>query len=106
METVRIKPTARIDGKPAGNRHSDSPFGKMEAIALGVQAQLGDSTRFSRKVIEETVNTTRALGVNEAIIAQWTGQRSQRLVREAAGLREIGAILQRVRWDSSSGTLG
>ncbi len=73
-----------------------APFDKMEAIACGVQARLEESTSFSRKVTDETVNTARALGVADSVIERWASQRLNRLAQETERLREIRSLLDRV----------
>jgi ABC-type ATPase with predicted acetyltransferase domain len=105
MKLVRTKQVAKINGRTAKSEYRHAPLDKMEAIADGVQARLEESTSFSRKVTDETVNTARALGVADAIIERWVNQRLNLLAREAERLREIRSILHRVRWDSSSATL-
>ncbi len=105
MKLVRIKQIEKKNGRSARSVFRQSPFDKMEAIACGVQARLEESTSFSRKVTDETVNTARALGVSDSVIERWANRRSYCLAQETERLREIRSILHNVRWDSSSATL-
>jgi hypothetical protein len=97
--------------KPVNTQSAEKTYGrparydKMEAIASGVRARLEESTGYSRRLTDETVNTARALGVSDAVIERWTAERLNRLAQETIRLREIRAILYRARWDSSSATL-
>ena len=105
MKLLRTKQIEKKNGRSARSEYRYAPFDKMEAIACGVQARLEESTSFSRKVTDETVNTARALGVADSVIERWANQRLTHLAQESARLREIRSILHNVRWDSSSATL-
>ncbi len=105
MELVKTGQFNKTSDRPARNTYRAAAYNKMEAIACGVRARLEESTSFSRKVTDETVNTARALGVSDAVIEKWTAERLNRLAQESERLREIRALLHRVRWDSSSATL-
>ncbi len=99
MELVRTKHIKKKNGGSARSEYRRAPFDKMEAIACGVQARLEESTSFSRKVTDETVNTARALGVADSVIERWATQRLNRLAQEKERLLEIRALLHKVYWD-------
>jgi hypothetical protein len=99
MKLVKTKQTEKGNGKAAKSEYRHAPIDKMEAIASGVQARLEESTSFSRKVTDETVNTARALGVADSVIEKWSAQRLNRLAQEAEKLREIRSLLHKVYWD-------
>jgi hypothetical protein len=80
------------------NTHA-SPNGRMDAIAYGVRARLEEKTGFSRRITDETINVARALGVADKEINTWAEQRLKRLARDEARLRDIKAILDRIRND-------
>jgi hypothetical protein len=105
MKLVRTKQVEKKNGGSARSEYRQAPLDKMEAIACGVQARLEESTSFSRKVTDETVNTARALGVADSVIERWANQRLNRLAQENERLREIRSLLYKVRWDSPSATL-
>jgi hypothetical protein len=106
MKLVRTKQIGNNNGRSArSSPYSQAPFDKMEAIACGVQARLEESTSFSRKITDETVNTARALGVADAIIERWAARRLNRLAQETQRLREIRALLHQVYWDSPRTTI-
>ncbi len=71
-------------------------FDKMEAIALGVQARFEESTSFSKRVTDETINVAHALGISDAEIERWAIYRLRRLARETERLEEIKSLLDKV----------
>ncbi len=73
---------------------------KMEAIACGVQARFKESTGYSRKVTDTTINVARALGVPEKEIERWASHRLTPLARDAEKLREIRALLEKLYGNS------
>ena len=105
MKLVRTKQVEKNHGGSARSEYRHAPLDKMEAIACGVQARLEESTSFSRKVTDETVNTARALGVADSIIERWASQRLNRLAQETERLREIRSLLHKVYWDSPGAAL-
>ncbi len=66
---------------------------KMEAIASGVQARLEESTGYSKKVTDETINVARALGVTNTEIERWANHRFSQLAYETERLKGIKAML-------------
>jgi hypothetical protein len=71
-------------------------FDKMEAIALGVQARFEESTSYSKRVTDETINVAHALGISDAEIERWAIFRLRRLARETEKLKEIKSLLDKV----------
>jgi hypothetical protein len=65
----------------------------MEAIACGVQARLEESTGYSKKVTDETINVARALGMTNTEIKRWTNHRFSQLAHETERLKEIKSLL-------------
>jgi hypothetical protein len=94
MNTLNI---FRVE-KPS--RHAS--FSKMEAIAFGVQARFEESTGYSKRVTDETINIARSLGVADSEIERWATQRLSRIARDTERLREIKALLDKV-YGSRSG---
>ncbi len=82
-------------GKQTGRNQSAS-FDKMEAIACGVQARFEESTGYSKKVTDETINVARTLGVANREIERWATHRLSRLARDTERLREIKFLLDKV----------
>jgi ABC-type ATPase with predicted acetyltransferase domain len=101
MQT-RTKQVDTVVCRPNINTRRHSLFDKMEAIACGVQARLEESTNFSKKVTDETVNTARALGVADSVIEKWASQRLNNIARETERLREIRALLDRIYRDRTN----
>jgi hypothetical protein len=99
MKPGRTKQVEKVNGSSGRGEHRYTPTDKMEAIAYGVQVRLDESSSFSRRVTDETVNTARALGVADSIIEKWAARRVSRLARETERLREIRALLNRCRRD-------
>ena len=91
MKTNNIYDTAKQTDK-AQPRLND----KMEAIAWGVQARFEESTGYSRKVIGETINIARSLGVSNTEIERWANNRLNRIAHDTARLREIKSQLNKV----------
>jgi hypothetical protein len=86
----------KIYARQAGMGCRNSLDDKMEAIAGGVRARLGEGTDFSGRVTEETVKTARALGIAELVIQKWAARRRARQALEKERLREIRSLLVRV----------
>jgi len=83
-----------IDRQTGGNRAT--VINKMEAIACGVQARFEESTGYSKKVTDETINVARALGVPDSEIERWANHRLNRIARDTERLREIKTLLNKV----------
>ncbi len=96
---TKTKRVETINGHTANNPNRNSQVDIMEAIACGVQARLEESTRFSRKVTDETVKTARVLGMPDSVIERWAAQRLNLLSQEAQRLREIRSILNKIYHD-------
>ena len=79
---------------------------RMEAIACGVQARFEESTSYSRRVTDTTINVARALGVPDKEIERWAAYRLTQLACDTERLREIKAILQKVYGSSLDKTTG
>ena len=79
---------------------------RMEAIACGVQARFEDSTGYSRRVTDATVNVARALGVPDHEIERWAAYRLTRLARDTERLKEIKSLLEKVYGNSFGITTG
>jgi len=77
-------------------RNQPNTFSKMEAIASGVQARYEESTGYSKKVTNETINIARALGVADSEIERWATHRLSRIARDTERLREIKSLLDKV----------
>jgi hypothetical protein len=77
-------------------RNQPTTFNKMEAIACGVQARFEESTGYSKKVTNETINVARALGVADREIERWATHRLSRIARDTERLREIKSLLNKV----------
>ncbi len=94
---------SNVQTRPKPTRRScESPDGRMEAIACGVQARLDERTGYSRRVTDETVNVARTLGVADREIKTWVNQRVKQLARDEERLRSIKILLDRVRSNISS----
>ncbi len=83
-----------IDKQTGRNR--TTVVNKMEAIASGVQARFEESTGYSKKVTDETINIARALGVADSEIERWATHRLSRIARDTERLREIKTLLNNV----------
>jgi len=88
MNTIKVGKQTR--------RNQSVSFDKMEAIAYGVQARFEESTGYSKKVTDETVNVARTLGVADSEIERWATHRLSRLARDTERLREIKSLLDKV----------
>lgn len=86
--------TIKIGKQPKRNRTAS--FNKMEAIAYGVQARFEESTGYSKKVTDETINVARSLGVADSEIERWATHRLSRLAHDTERLREIKSLLNKV----------
>ena len=73
---------------------------KMEAIACGVQARFEESTGYSRKVTDATINVARALGVPDSEIERWAAYRMTRIAHDTERLREIKSLLEKLYGNS------
>ncbi|OGO44221.1 MAG: hypothetical protein A2137_08185 [Chloroflexi bacterium RBG_16_58_8] len=91
MKTANIQRAGGDNG-----RTRPTSFDRVEAIAGGVRARLEESTGYSRKVTDETINIARALGVTDTEIQRWAHHRADRLGQEGERLREIKSLLNRV----------
>jgi hypothetical protein len=94
----------RVEKQARGTK--PTPSDRMEAIACGVQARFEESTGYSKKVTDETVNVARSLGVSDSEIQRWASQRFNRLARETERLREIKSLLERVYGKKAGMTAG
>ena len=90
MKTLNIDLTERQSQKAP-----PVPFDKMEAIACGVQTRLEESTRYAKKVTDETIKIARSLGITNAEIEGWANYRLSRLADDTKRLREIKSLLNR-----------
>ena len=78
---------------------------KMNAIACGVQARFEESTGYSKKVTDETINIARSLGVANSEIERWANHRLSRIAHDTERLQEIKSLLNKVygsRFDSAT----
>ncbi len=99
MNTSNI---SQLDRHTVRNRTID--FSRMDAIASGVQARFEESTGYSKKVTDETINVARALGVADREIERWATHRLSRIAQDTERLREIKTLLNRV-YDSRLGMM-
>ena len=90
MKTLNIN---RNEGQ--SDKAQPTPFNKMEAIACGVQARFEESTGYSKKVTDETINIARSLGITNAEIEKWVSHRINVIARETERLREIKSLLNK-----------
>ena len=88
MNTIKVGKQIR--------RNQSVSFDKMEAIACGVQARFEESTGYSKKVTDETINVARTLGVADSEIERWATHRLSRIARDTERLREIKSLLDKV----------
>jgi hypothetical protein len=91
----------RVD-RQAGKTPQTTPD-KMEAIAYGVQARFEESTGYSKRVTDATINVARALGVADTEIERWAAHRLTRLAHDTERLREIKSLLDKL-YGNSPGT--
>jgi hypothetical protein len=91
MKALNIYGTEKKSPKPP-----PISFDKMEAIAGGVQARFEESTGYSKKLTDETVNIARSLGVANNEIERWANHRLSRLAQDTARLHEIKSLLEKV----------
>lgn len=91
---MNISNAYRVERQARRNRPTS--FGKMEAIAYGVQARFEETTGYSKRVTDETINIARALGVAESEIERWATHRLSQIARDTERLREIKALLDKV----------
>jgi hypothetical protein len=90
MKTLNINRTERQSDKA-----QTTQFSKMEAIALGVQARFEESTGYSKKVTDETIDIARSLGIANSEIERWASHRLNVIARETERLREIKSLLNK-----------
>ena len=88
MNTIKV-------GKQTRRIQPTTPH-KMEAIASGVQARFEESTGYSKRVTDETINVARTLGVADSEIEKWATHRLSRIARDTERLREIKSLLDKV----------
>ena len=86
-----------IDKQTGGNR--STVLGKMDAIACGVQARFEESTGYTKRVTDETVNIARALGVSDSEIEKWASNRLNQIAQDTERLREIKTLLNKAYGD-------
>ena len=84
----------QVDRHTGRTRTTD--YSRMDAIASGVQARFEESTGYSKKVTDETINVARALGVADREIEKWATHRLSRIAQDTERLREIKILLNRV----------
>jgi hypothetical protein len=94
----------RVEKQTRRNQHT--PLDKMEAIAYGVQARFEESTGYSKRVTDATINVARALGVPDIEIERWAAHRLTRLARDTERLREIKSLLEKLYGNSLGVTTG
>ena len=82
-----------VEPKKPKTQHSS--FDRMDAIACGVHARFEESTGYSKKITETTINIARALGVPESEINGWAANRSNQLASESERLKEIKSLLEK-----------
>ena len=80
-------------------KNRSTVLNRMEAIACGVQARFEETTGYSKKVTEETVNIARALGVSDTEIERWANHRLSRIALDTERLREMKTLLNKVYGD-------
>jgi hypothetical protein len=80
---------------PRGKKNRDSSLDRMDAIARGVHARLEESTGYSKKITDTTINIARALGVSETEIKQWAANRSSQMANQTERLKEIKSFLEK-----------
>jgi hypothetical protein len=91
MKTANILETAKHTEK-AQPRLND----RMEAISWGVQARFEERTGYSKKVIDETINIARSLGLSNTEIERWVNNRQNHLAQDTVKFREITSLLNKV----------
>jgi len=77
-------------------RNQPSASNRMEAIAHGVQARFEESTGYSKRVTDETINVAKTLGVADSEIERWATHRLSRIARDTERLRDIKSLLDKV----------
>jgi hypothetical protein len=98
MKTANVYQVEKQTRKP-----SDTSFDKMEAIAYGVQARFEESTGYSKRITDATINIARALGVSDTDIERWAAHRLNRLSHDTQRLSEIKSLLDKL-YGNSLGT--
>ncbi|MFC1902352.1 hypothetical protein ACFLX3_05465 [Chloroflexota bacterium] len=69
---------------------------QMEAIARGVQARFEESTDYSNRVADATINVARTLGVPDTEIEEWAVLSMTQLTQDTERLREIKHSLEKL----------
>jgi hypothetical protein len=92
MKSPDINPKKRLS-----ETTQNAPTSIMEAIACGVRVRFEDGTGYSKKVIDETINAARALGITNAEIERWAIQRRNNLAQDTKRLKEIKTLLNKAR---------
>ena len=88
----------RVEKQTGGTQRKS--LNKMEAIACGVKARFEESTGYSRRVTDATINVARALGVPDPEIERWAAYRLTRLAHDTERLREIKSLLEKLYGNS------
>ena len=76
-------------------KRTNTPDGRMEAIARGVEARLEERTGYSQRLTSETVEIAQALGLADREIERWVSQRESRLTATEEKIRGIKSIAVR-----------
>jgi hypothetical protein len=79
----------------SGKKSRDSSLDRMDAIACGVHARFEESTGYSQKITDTTINIARTLGVSETEINRWTLNRSSQMANQTERLKEIKSLLEK-----------
>jgi len=85
----------KVEGQTEKTQHTF--LDNMDAIACGVQARFEESSGFSRRVTETTINVAQALGIPEDEIDRWAASRLARLIRDTEKLNVIKSRLERLQ---------
>ena len=101
-----MKTSNAYEANKQGRRANQSSLDRMDAIAYGVQARFEESTGYSKKVTDATINVARALGVPDTEIERWTAHRLTRMTHDTERLREIKALLDKLYGNSLGVTTG
>jgi hypothetical protein len=82
-----------VETRSQKNRHSS--FDRMDAISCGVHARFEESTGYSKKITDTTINIARALCVPEREIDRWAVNRANQLTSETERIKEIKNLLEK-----------
>lgn len=80
----------------SSGRNQEKSLERMDAIACGVQARFEESTGYSKKVTDATINVARALGVPDNEIEKWAAYRLNRISHDTERLREIKSLIDKL----------